>query len=74
MGVILYLMLFGNFPFDGKCDSEIQNKIVKEPLKFPNNISISKIGYKILNGLLEKNQHLRIDTNDQIFDEWYNDG
>jgi hypothetical protein len=66
-------MLFGAFPFDGKNDENIQYKIVKDPLKFPNKINISKSGYNLLNGLLEKNQTLRIDTNDNLFDIWYND-
>lgn len=73
MGVILYMMLFGVFPFDAKNDGDVQYKIVNEPLKFPSNIIISKMGYTLLNALLEKNQNLRIDTNDSLFDEWYND-
>lgn len=73
MGIILYLMLFGVFPFDAKSDGEIQYKIVKDPLKLPSNITISKTGYTLLNALLEKNQTLRVDTNDILFDEWYND-
>lgn len=72
LGVILYLMLFGQFPFDANKDSDILNKIIKEPHKFPNNISISKIGYNLLNGLLEKNQHFRIEITDPLFEEWYN--
>lgn len=66
-------MLFGYFPFDGKSDNEIQNKIIKEPHKFPNNISISKSSTRLLNALLEKNQQLRVETNDPLFEEWYND-
>jgi len=73
MGILLYLMLFGAFPFDAKNDGDIQFKIVNDPLKFPNNITISKSGYTLLNALLEKNQTLRIDTNDSLFDVWYND-
>jgi serine/threonine protein kinase len=73
MGIILYLMLFGVFPFDAKNDGDIQYKIVKDPLKFPTNITISKTGYTLLNALLEKNQTLRVDTNDSLFDDWYND-
>jgi len=73
MGIILYLMLFGVFPFDAKNEDDIQYKIVKDPLKFPNKITISKSGYTLLNALLEKNQTLRVDTNDNLFDVWYND-
>ena len=73
LGVMLYMMLTGKFPFDGKSDCEIQNKIINEPFKFPSNIVISKNGYSLLSALLEKNQHLRIESTDALFDDWYND-
>jgi serine/threonine protein kinase len=66
-------MLTGNFPFDGKNDDDIQYKIISEHFKFPSNITISKSGFRLVSALLEKNQHLRIETNDALFDEWYND-
>lgn len=73
LGVILWLMVFGSYPFDSKNDSEVLSKIIKEPHKFPANIQISKTGKMLLDGLLEKNQFLRVETNDCLFDEWYND-
>lgn len=73
LGVILYLMLAGKFPFDGKNDDDIQHKIINEILKFPQNTIISKSGLKLLHALSEKNQHLRIEATDALFDEWYND-
>ncbi len=66
-------MLTGKFPFDGKNDDDIQYKIITEPLKFPQNIVISKSGFRLLSALLEKNQHLRIEITDALFDEWYSD-
>lgn len=73
LGVMQYMMLTGKFPFDGKNDSEIQNKIINEQFKFPSNIIISKNGFNLLSALLEKNQHLRIEITDPLFDDWYND-
>lgn len=73
LGVMLYMMLTGKFPFDGKSDSEIQNKIISEPFKFPANLIISKSGFRLMSALLEKNQHLRIEVTDALFDDWYND-
>jgi serine/threonine protein kinase len=67
------MMVFGCFPFDSKSNSEVLDKIVKDPHKFPSNISISKSCINLLNGLLDKNQHYRIETNDALYDEWYND-
>lgn len=66
-------MVFGSFPFEAKKDDELLSKIIKDPLKFPQNITISKSGYNLLEKLFEKNQHLRIEANDNLFDEWYND-
>ncbi len=66
-------MLFGVYPFDAKNEGDIHSKIINDPLKFPDKIPISKTGYSLLNGLLEKNQILRVDTNGELFDFWYND-
>jgi hypothetical protein len=75
-------MLFGKYPFDGiikklNClgekDSEINNKIMKEPHKFPNNIIISKKCQTLIDGLLEKIMEIRIDINSPLFEDWFND-
>mgnify|MGYP000975177721 CR=1 FL=1 len=73
LGVNLYLMLFGVFPFDAKIEDDINGKIINDPVKFPEKIPISKSCFNLLNGLLEKNQILRVDTNAELFDLWYND-
>jgi calcium-dependent protein kinase len=73
LGVILFLMLFGCFPFEGTKECDIINKIIKENHRFPSHISISKSGYDLINALLEKNHQLRIDMNSQLFEEWYRD-
>lgn len=73
MGVNLYLMLFGVYPFDAKNEGDICGKIINDTLKFPEKIPISKTCANLLNGLLEKNQILRVDTNGGLFDLWYND-
>lgn len=66
-------MLTGIFPFEAKRDEDLLRKIIEDPLKFPINITISKSGYNLLDALFEKNQHLRIEANHNLFDEWYND-
>lgn len=62
-----------NNKYIGGKDSEISQKIIKEPLKFPNNVIISKAGKNLIEGLLEKHQSLRIDISSQLFDEWFLD-
>lgn len=78
-------MLFGKYPFDGNYylnklnyiigekDSEVNHKIMKEPHKFPSNIIISKKCQLLIDGLLEKNQGLRIDISNPLIDDWLND-
>jgi serine/threonine protein kinase len=66
-------MLFGKLPFDGTSDSEIIEKIVKQEIKYPTDILISNAGYKLLNGLLAKQPKNRIEMNDPLLQEWYND-
>jgi serine/threonine protein kinase len=74
-------MLFGKYPFDGiidpnqlgQKDSDIMDKIVKEDHKFPTDIVVSSVCYKLLNGLLNKNVKHRLDMNDPLFEEWYSD-
>ena len=73
LGVNLYLMLFGVFPFDSKKESDINDKIMKDPITIPANIQLSKSGLNLLNGLMEKNQNLRVETTHELFDLWYND-
>lgn len=66
-------MVTGIYPFEAKKDEDLLRKIIEEPLKFPSNITISKSLHTLLNAVFEKNQHLRIEANDNLFDEWYND-
>jgi hypothetical protein len=66
-------MVTGVFPFEAKKDEDLLRKIINDQLKFPSNITISKSGHNLLNALFEKNQHLRIEANDNLFDEWYSD-
>ncbi len=74
LGIILYLLTFKKFPFDGN-DNEVANKIINDPLvfEFDKKRKIKKSLIKLIQGLLTKNPSLRIDINDGLFDEWYSD-
>ena len=72
LGIILYLMNFKIFPFDGT-DDEVIEKMETEPLKYPYGIKIKKSLINLINGMLEKNPNRRIDVLDNLFDLWYND-
>ena len=71
LGVILYLMLYGAFPFDGNSDDEILNKVVNGEYNIPKNIEISKTCKSILTKFLDKKPSNRIDLYDDLFDVWY---
>lgn len=73
LGVILYLMVVGKCPFDGKTRKEIYEKISNEPLLFPKDIKISKSLFDLLHSLLKKNPKERIESNSLMFDKWYKD-
>ncbi len=73
-------MVFGKFPYDCNYtfilalkEEELISKIIHEQWAFPKNVVISENGYKVIQGLLEKNHKNRIDTNDPIFDLWYSE-
>ena len=71
LGVILYSMLFGVFPFDGNSDEEILRKIDVGDYSCPKNIDISKTCKSILTKFLDKKPSNRIDLYDDLFDVWY---
>ncbi len=73
LGVILYLMYFKKYPFDGINDKEIRKKVERDELKFPIGIKIRKSLVNLLRGMFEKNAKRRIDCNDILFDLYFND-
>ena len=73
LGVILYMLNFKAFPFDGKYASDIKKSIIFEPVKYPKNIKIRKSLLNLINKLLEKDIDKRISTADESFSEYFND-
>ena len=72
LGVILYLMVEGNYPFDGKNRKEIVRSILKDNLEFNKKIKISTPLKNLIGGMLEKNYRFRIDDDSNMFDKWFN--
>ena len=73
LGVILYLMWYKMFPFDGATDEKVSEKIANEDVCFPKNVKIKKSLADLIEGCLRKNPKRRIDCNDKLFENWYND-
>ena len=72
LGVILYRMVEGCYPFEGKNYKEIINSIFKDKLQFLPKIKISNPLKELIGGLLEKNYRFRIDNDNSLFDNWFN--
>ena len=73
LGVILYILYFKKFPYDGKTSGEIKNKILFEPISYPKNVKIRKTLMELINKLLDKNSDERISTADESFSKYFND-
>lgn len=73
LGVILYILYFKTFPFDGKTSSDIKRKIIFDPVNYPRNIKIRKTLLHLINKLLEKDYNQRISTADESFSDYFND-
>ena len=72
MGIILYLMVEGSYPFDGKNTKEIITSILKNRLEFNKKIKISQPLKTLIGGMLEKNYRFRIDDDSELFNKWFN--
>ena len=72
MGIILYLMVEGTYPFDGKNTKEIITSILRNRLEFNKKIKISQPLKALIGGMLEKNYRFRIDDDSELFNKWFN--
>ena len=73
LGIILYLLNFKKFPFEGKTFSDIKKRIYSDPVFYPNNIKIRKSLINLIDKLLEKDPNTRISCADESFSEYFND-
>ena len=71
LGIILYRMVEGVYPFEGKNTKEIILSILKGKLEFNKKIKISYPLRTLIEGLLEKNHRFRIDDDSELFNKWF---
>lgn len=71
-GVVIYIMLSGKYPFNGKTKDELLHAIRKEPCSFthPSWKRISKDSKNLLADLLKKKSDARVSVNDAIMYSW----
>ena len=74
LGVILYYMFTGCYPFMGKEEDEIEDKIINEPVEFKDGEweVISDKVKDLIRKCLEKNPEERITIDDFINHPWFN--
>ena len=73
LGIILYLLYFKTFPFDGKNYTEIKKRIYYDPIFYPKNVKIRKSLMNLIDKLLDKDYNSRISCADESFSEYFND-
>jgi serine/threonine protein kinase len=71
LGIILFRMIEGVYPFDGKSSKEVLNNILKKKLEFNKKIKMSKAMKSLIEGMLEKNHRFRIDDDSELFSKWF---
>lgn len=72
MGIILYFMMYGVFPFRGSSEKEVINNIIKKEVEFPRGKKrISKSCRNLILALLKKNPKERIKMDDIYSNEWF---
>ena len=66
LGVLFYAMLFGVFPFKGKDDDELFEKIIEAKLSFPEYNQIGDKTKELFNKIFVINPNRRISLDDMI--------
>jgi len=70
IGVITYVLMTGRPPFNGKSNGEIFSNIIKQPLKFPPKVKLSKSLQNFCIGILKKSPKRRMTLEDALADPW----
>ena len=68
LGVLLYALLCGKFPFRGSNDKELYQNICKQDLQFPDHVSASARIF--LQKLFQKNADKRLSAKEVLRDPW----
>lgn len=70
LGVILYYMVFGQYPFNGISSLQIRQSIINEELQFPKNMPISEKCKNLITQMLAKETKNRINMIDVEDHPW----
>ena len=71
IGIMMWLMLFGAYPFQGKSSSEIRKSIIEQELEFSKEILVSREARDLLRGMLNKSKERRYDMMRILTHKWF---
>ena len=71
LGVLLYAMIFGNFPFRGKTEEKLFKLINEGKLIFPNYSDVSPTVKKLISKMIVIAPEKRISLKEIINDDWF---
>lgn len=69
-GVLLYLLMYGHYPYDAKHPRDIMVKILTEPIKWQSKTKLSKEAIDLLNKLLEHDSKRRLTARQALEHAW----
>lgn len=70
IGIMMYIMMFYKFPFNGGTREEIKASIINDPLKIPRDLPITDEATNFLKGCLQKDPNKRMNVSDLLQSEW----
>jgi myosin-light-chain kinase len=69
-GVLLYLLMYGHYPYDAKHPRDIMVKILTEPIRWQSKAKLSKDAIDLLGKLLEHNIKKRLTAEQALKHDW----
>lgn len=69
-GVLLYLLMYGHYPYDAKHPRDIMVKILTEPIRWQTKVKLSSHGLDFLRRLLEHDLKKRMSATEALEHPW----
>eukprot|EP00440_Ansanella_granifera_P076662 gb/GFBE01083185.1/.p1 GENE.gb/GFBE01083185.1/~~gb/GFBE01083185.1/.p1 ORF type:complete len:512 (+),score=115.76 gb/GFBE01083185.1/:1-1536(+) len=73
-GVLMYLLMYGHYPYDAKHPRDIMVKIITESVRWQTKVTLSELGLGFLQRCLEHNPRKRITAAEGLQHPWITQG